>query len=200
MDAKKSSNPKDAIGATKLPLSLVPATATALASLAHYNGMLKYGAWNWRREGVRASIYLDACLRHVGKWQAGEEVDEEGVPHLASALACLNIIIDARACGKLTDDRPPPVDLAEHFAELTPLVAELKARHAGRAPRHFTIADAGECRREAGQPGTLEEAEGRAARAEASAAEWQARAEAVQRALSLRFGAEIEQAVTDGQS
>ena len=41
-------NPKDAIGATKIPLGLVPATALAYQALAHYEGKGKYGGWNWR--------------------------------------------------------------------------------------------------------------------------------------------------------
>lgn len=138
----KSTNPKDSIGATKIPLHLVPTTAIALAALAHHNGRGKYGAWNWRIAGVRASIYLDALFRHVSRWIHGEEVDpEDGVPNLGGALACLNIIIDARACGKLVDDRPPSFDVAKFFADLTPLVAALNAKHAERHPRHYTIAD-----------------------------------------------------------
>ena len=135
-------NPKDGIGATKLPLSLVPATAVAVASLAHLDGATRYGAWNWRAAGVRASVYLDALARHVARWQAGEELDpDSGVPHLGHAIACLNILVDAQACGRLADDRPPSVDITALFQELTPNVARLKQRNAGANPRHYTIAD-----------------------------------------------------------
>lgn len=140
--AAKASNPKDAIGAGKAALSLVPATALAYASLAHLNGAMKYGAWNWRKAGVRASIYLDAAMRHLLAWQDGEEADpEDGVPHLAAVLACVNILIDARACGKLTDDRPPSVGAAKVIRAAALEVKRLKDLHADRHPRHWTIAD-----------------------------------------------------------
>jgi hypothetical protein len=142
VEPTKDTNPKDAIGATKLPMSLVPETAIALASLAHLAGALSYGKWNWRKAGVRASIYLDALKRHIAKWENGQELDSDsGLPHLAHALACLNIIVDSRACGKLTDDRPPSIDMDAFIAGLTPHVASLKAKAAGKDPRHYTIAD-----------------------------------------------------------
>jgi hypothetical protein len=138
----KSGNPKDGIGATKLPLHLVPATALAVAALAHLDGATKYGAWNWRIAGVRASIYLDAVHRHLAKWTNGERLDpDSGVHHLGHAIACLNILIDAQCAGKLTDDRPPSVDLAALFAGLTPKVNGIKAKNAAHEPRHYTIDD-----------------------------------------------------------
>lgn len=138
----KDTNPKDAIGATKLPLHLVPSTATAVASLAHLDGALKYGAWNWRIAGVRASIYMSAAQRHLARWFHGETHDpDSGIHHLGHALACINILLDAEASGKLNDDRPPAIAIDAAFAELTPMVEQLKARHADRAPRHYTIDD-----------------------------------------------------------
>jgi hypothetical protein len=59
----KPSNPKDAIGSSKLPLHLWPETATLLGSLGLLDGMLKYGRAIFRAIGVRASIYYDACRR-----------------------------------------------------------------------------------------------------------------------------------------
>jgi hypothetical protein len=138
----KPSNPKDAVGSGKVPMSLVPASAIAYAAQAHLNGALKYGLWNWRVAGVRASIYLDAAMRHLYEWQNGEECDpEDGTPHLAAALACINIIIDARECGKLTDDRPPSAPIGDMIREAAGRVADLKEFHAGRNPRHYTIED-----------------------------------------------------------
>ena len=140
--ATKDTNPKDGIGATKLPLHLVPATALAVAALAHLDGATKYGAWNWRRAGVRASIYLDAVHRHLARWTNGETHDpDSGVHHLGHALACINILLDAEAAGMLTDDRPPAVDLGALIAGLTPDVARIKAKNAGHAPRHYSIED-----------------------------------------------------------
>jgi len=128
LEALERGNPKDAIGVTKVPLSLFPSTATALASLAFLNGALKYGKYNWRQSGVKASIYLDACRRHLAKWENGEEVDEDGVPHLAAALASVAIIVDAGACGKLNDDRPPGADVSKFFDSLVPIVKKLSEK------------------------------------------------------------------------
>lgn len=143
MDTKLS-NPKDLIGSDKLPLHLWPETASALGCLALLDGALKYGRSNWRAVGVRASIYVDAAKRHLNKWFEGETVDpDSGLPHLAHALACLAIVIDAEVAGKLTDDRMMPGGYTKQLADLTPHVARLKALHAHRTDvKHYTIADA----------------------------------------------------------
>lgn len=138
----QADNPKDVVGASKLPLHLWPATATALGAIALHNGACKYGRANWRVVGVRASRYIDALRRHVAAWDEGEEADEEGIPHLASALACLAILVDARAAGKLKDDRQYPGGYRSLVDQLTPLVAEVTDRHSGKDPKHYTIQDA----------------------------------------------------------
>jgi hypothetical protein len=71
----KPTNPKDAIGSTKLPLNLVPDSLTAYAALSFAEGASKYGSYNWRVAGVRASIYKAALERHLKKWWNGEECD-----------------------------------------------------------------------------------------------------------------------------
>lgn len=106
----KPTNPKSAVAIAKLPLHLVPDTLAVYAALAFAEGAAKYGAYNWREAGAAASVYVAALRRHLAKWMAGEELDAvSGVPHLASALACIGIILDARAAGVLVDDRPPPI-------------------------------------------------------------------------------------------
>jgi hypothetical protein len=138
----KPSNPKDAIGSGKLPLHLWPATASALGSLGLLDGMLKYGRSNWRVAGVRASIYVDAAQRHLAKWFEGQDNDaDSGLPHFAHALACLAILVDAQAAGKLNDDRMVAGGYLEMLDALTPHVARLKELHAAKAPKHYTIAD-----------------------------------------------------------
>ena len=134
-------NPKDLVGATKLPLHLWPATATAMGSVAMLNGALKYGRSNWRVVGIRASIYVDACQRHLAAWFEGHEADEEGVPHIASALACLAIIVDAQAAGKLRDDRQVEGGYKDLAARLTKHVSRLNELHSEREPKHWTIQD-----------------------------------------------------------
>lgn len=138
----KLTNPKDMIGSDKLPMHLWPETATALGCLGCLDGALKYGRANWRATGVRASIYVDACHRHLNKWFEGEDLDpDSGIPHLGHALACLAIIVDAQAAGKLNDDRMVKGGYAKLVAELTPHVARLKRLHAERNPKHYTIQD-----------------------------------------------------------
>ena len=138
----KPSNPKDIIGSDKLPMSLVPGTSKAYQALGHLEGMLKYGLVNWRECGVRCSIYMDALERHLEKFKAGEwEAKDTKVPHLASMLACVGIIVDAYECGKLIDDRPmsaPVGDVIDRFSEN---VKHLKQMFKDHHPHHYTIAD-----------------------------------------------------------
>ena len=142
MSEMKATNPKDAIGSSKLPIHLWPTTASAMGSIGLLDGMLKYGRANWRASGVRASIYFDAANRHLNAWFEGEENDpDSGVPHLAHALACLAIIVDAQAAGKLNDDRQHKGGYRALINELTGHVGRLKEMHADKAPKHFTIAD-----------------------------------------------------------
>jgi hypothetical protein len=137
----KPSNPKDIIGSSKLPMHLWPATATAMGCIGMLNGLCKYGRSNWRAVGIKPSIYVDAAMRHLLAWFEGEENDQDdGVPHLAAAIACIAIIIDARAAGKMHDDRNFPGGYHELVKSLTPHVERLKTLHADRTPPiHYTI-------------------------------------------------------------
>lgn len=138
----KPTNPKDIIGSNKLPLHLWPETATALGCLGLLEGCLKYGRSNFRSHSVKASIYIDACKRHLNSWFEGEECTQDsGLPHLANALACLAIIVDAQAAGKLIDDRQFPGGYAELAVKLTPEVKRLKELYKDKNPKHYTIED-----------------------------------------------------------
>ena len=138
----KPTNPKDALALARAPLHLVPSTMTAYASMAFCEGALKYGAYNWRVAGVSASVYRSAALRHFEKWWNGEWADPiTGVPHLASLLATVGIILDAELCGKLTDDRPPAAPVSALLDRTPEMVDRLRALFAGIAPRQYTIAD-----------------------------------------------------------
>lgn len=139
---QKPTNPKDAIATMKLPLHLVSPVVKAYQAVAHFLGNVKYGAWNYRAGGARASVYKAALERHMDRWWEGEELDPvDGTPHLANAQACINILIDARAMGKLVDDRPPSAPIAKVYAELEPMVGRILEMYGERQPRHFTIAD-----------------------------------------------------------
>lgn len=144
---EKPTNPKDAVGSDKIPMHLWPETASALGALGMLDGMLKYGRSNFRAIGIRASIYVDATRRHLAAWFEGEDIDpDSGLPHLAHALACLAIIVDAQAAGKLNDDRMVEGGWRPWVQELTPHVARLKALHSAKSPHHYTIQDSDEVR------------------------------------------------------
>lgn len=139
----KDTNPKDSIGCDKMPLHLWPTSATVLGTLGLLDGASKYGRANWRVAGVRASIYYDALFRHMSAWFEGEDyAADSGVHHLGHALACLAIITDAMACGKLVDDRMFPGEFRAFLDKHTPEVKRVKALHSEKHPHHYTIADA----------------------------------------------------------
>lgn len=145
--ATKPTNPKDMVATNKLPLHLVSPFVKAYQSIAHFLGNVKYGAWNWRAAGVRSSVYLSALHRHIDAYSEGEENDPvDGTPHLANAMACIGIIIDAKHCGKLIDDRQPSNagELAKVRAELEATMVRIRERYADKDPKHWTIADTAE--------------------------------------------------------
>jgi hypothetical protein len=138
----KATNPKDEIGSDKVPLHLWPETATVMGCLGLLDGALKYGRANWRVAGVRTSIYYDAVRRHLNKLFEGEELDpDSGLPHIAHALACLAILVDAKAAGKLNDDANYPGGYAKLVDEMTPHVKRLKQFHKAKHPHHYTAKD-----------------------------------------------------------
>lgn len=139
----KATNPKDAIGSGKLPIGLVPDSAIALESLAFLEGATKYGRYNWRAAGVRASIYHDALRRHLAAWWNGEDADPAtGIPHLASVRACAAILIDAAVIDKLTDDRPPRAELVGELQRaLADEVPRIRELYPDANPHQYTIAD-----------------------------------------------------------
>lgn len=101
-------NPKTAQGAKKVPLHLVPPSAAHYLATAFADGAAKYGPYNWREKGVSATVYFAAMKRHIDAWFDGEEVSADArVHHLAHAMACCAIILDAASVGTLNDDRPP---------------------------------------------------------------------------------------------
>ena len=139
MNTTKDTNPKDAIATNKIPMHLWPSTATAMGAIGLLEGYSKYGRLNWREAGVRASVYVSACQRHLAAWYEGEDSDSDsGLPHLAHALACLAILVDAQAADKLTDDRQYPGGYRKLMDELTPLVAMVNEKYKDQPePKHY---------------------------------------------------------------
>ena len=103
-------NPKAVQGAKKYSLRHLPLPAAIVVNQALEDGVAKYGAANWRATGVAASVYVDACKRHIEQWYDGsQELALDSLIHnLGHAMACLAIIVDAQHNGKLIDDRPIP--------------------------------------------------------------------------------------------
>lgn len=136
----KPTNPKDAIGVMKVPLHLLSPVAKAHWALAQYAGQLKYQQWNWRVAGVRASVYLSALERHLDAYKSGEEHDPvDGTHHLGNIMACCAILLDARAAGKVNDDRGPALSMRADYASVEAQMRVLaeKYRHIPQAP--YTI-------------------------------------------------------------
>lgn len=113
-------NPKDLLGRKKPPLALVPPALLILVSTVMKLGAKKYGSFNWRQKAVLRTIYLEAAMRHILSALDGEDADlETGVPHEASAAACMGIVLDAMVTGNLVDDRPTVGAAGDLIAILT---------------------------------------------------------------------------------
>jgi len=109
---QKDTNPKDAIGITKVPFSTVSGQVIAEMGLGMLEGAIKYRRHNYRIAGVRSSVYYDAALRHLTAWWEGQDIDPDsdcGLNHISKAMTSLMVLRDAMLQDKLNDDRPPPV-------------------------------------------------------------------------------------------
>lgn len=99
-------DPKGEAGDKKAPMYLLPPYALEQTAWVHKLGASKYGPYNWRRTGVCATTYVSAIMRHLNAWRDGEDLDpESGISHIAHIAASCNILLDAKYCGKLQDDR-----------------------------------------------------------------------------------------------
>lgn len=139
---QKPTNPKDAVGIKKSPMSTVSASVMAEVGVAMMEGALKYGRHNYRGVGVRASVYYDATIRHLFSWWEGEDVDpDSGMSHITKAIASLTVLRDSMIQSKLEDDRPPRS--AEFYRELNERAAKLLEQYGHVNPHHYTIKDEG---------------------------------------------------------
>lgn len=102
----KDGNPKTQFGAVKPGTFETPPIPLYEYSLAHTQGALKYGHYNWRDDPVSISTYVDAAKRHIDLYVAGQKnASDTGIHNLAHGMCCLSIIIDAEAHDTLIDDR-----------------------------------------------------------------------------------------------
>jgi hypothetical protein len=135
-ESEKPSNPKDAVGIRKAPLSTVSAPVLAELGVAMLEGARKYGRHNYRVIGVRASVYYDATLRHMMQWWEGEDVDEDsGLSHVTKAIASLVVLRDAMIQQKFVDDRPPVS--RPWIKELNKKAGEVLDKHPDAKPAHL---------------------------------------------------------------
>ena len=127
--AVKETNPKDSLGIKKVPLSGMPAPVLLECGLVKLHGDLKYGRYNWREAGVRASVYYDASIRHLMAWYEGEDIDpDSGVHHLAHAMTGLAVLRDSQMRGNCTDDRPMPSEDG-WVSEMNEIAAKMIEKH-----------------------------------------------------------------------
>lgn len=136
----KPTNPKDAIGIRKAPLSTLPMNVVAEMGAAMLEGAAKYGRHNYRGVGVRASVYFDATMRHLIAWWEGEDTDpDSGLSHITKAMVSLAVLRDSMMQDKCEDDRPPRS--APFYPELNERCGRVLDQHADKSPKHWTIKD-----------------------------------------------------------
>ena len=89
----------------KAPISLIPESALLQEALVMAYGKTKYGKDNWRG-GMEWSRLIDAALRHILAFNAGETFDKEtGLHHLAHARCNLAFLIEYSTTHPKLDDR-----------------------------------------------------------------------------------------------
>ena len=100
-------NPKTLVGSKKVPLHLIPPSAKHFLAMALEDGGKKYGPYNWRDEPISVSTYYSAGQRHWDAfWDGEDNAQDSQIHHLAHAMACCALLLDAMTVGKLVDDRP----------------------------------------------------------------------------------------------
>ena len=133
---RKDTNPKDAIGIRKAPISTVPGAVVMEIGLGLLEGACKYRRHNYRSVGVRASVYYDACFRHLVAWWEGENTDpDSGLPHIAKLLSSGAVLRDAQLQGMLVDDRPPPSPIG-WLSELNAMAGRIINRYPDPKPAY----------------------------------------------------------------
>ena len=126
----KPTNPKDALGIKKAPLSTLPTGPAYEVALAMLEGARKYGRHNYRVMGVRASVYYDAAMRHLTTFWEGEDIDpDSGIHHLMKAAACLFVLRDSMFMENWVDDRPPQYPQKLDMASLNDKAGEVLKKY-----------------------------------------------------------------------
>lgn len=86
---------------------LLPPEALLAVSRVMAHGAEKYEAHNWRKVDDRAR-YVDALLRHLLAYLAGEDEDpDSGLPTLAHVACNALFLLECSLCELGKDPRPP---------------------------------------------------------------------------------------------
>ena len=141
--SKKRTNPKDAVGTGKWrQFSVLPMAVIWELAVALLEGARKYGRHNYRDAGVRASVYVDAAVGHIGQFWEGEDIDaDSGLSHITKAIASLVVMRDSMIRGNWVDDRPPAIDMDALRTELQAAVDGIMERIPDAVPPHMEKPD-----------------------------------------------------------
>jgi hypothetical protein len=91
----------------KPDLSMIPLETLYGEARVWMKGAQKYSRGNWMK-GMAWSVPLACLLRHLAKWQAGEDIDPEtGEGHLDHAACNLRMLLYFRDHFPQGDDRMP---------------------------------------------------------------------------------------------
>lgn len=130
-----ASNPKDVIGSTKPCIEYVPMGPLFEAAAVLTAGHMKYRSHNYRVIPIRSGSYVSAAFRHLAAYHEGQDDDpDDGLHHIAHAIAGLMILLDAIRSGNVIDTRPPRIQ--HPFDHLKPKIAEIMASR--EAPEPYT--------------------------------------------------------------
>jgi hypothetical protein len=89
------------------PFHVLPWRVVMEMALGMMEGGRKYGRHNYRKVGVRASVYYDATTRHLADAVEGTDKDKDsGLSHLSKALSSAQVLLDSMVMGNWVDDRP----------------------------------------------------------------------------------------------
>lgn len=93
-------------------------------------GEEKYGRNNWHK-GAKWHEFVGSALRHIYRWQAGEDIDpESGQPHLAHALWNIGCLRFYQIKGIGEDDRPRGLEKGRAYVNMLQAREELVIQYA----------------------------------------------------------------------